>query len=383
MPAHDSVSAAGWFVSERNVAPVMAERGDEFDDRGARFILHMSAIHALSRAHRLGPRSVIRHSGMTRTPSLDALRIFVVAARHLSFTDAASELNLTQSAISHRIRSLEEELGVALFKRLTRALELTPQGSALARRLDLAIGEIDRSVIELVRPDDEGPVKVTMLPSVASYWLIPRLPRIRDRYPDLDVEVIADSRLMDLRSEGIDLAIRFGRTPHPGYAVTRLMGDCVLPVCAPGLLKQYGPIDGIDALLALPLLHDSTTDNTWRSWLNHFNRPDVACDAGQHFSEAGMMIEAATLGLGLALARASLVGDQIERGVLVCPLRLAVPTAFAYFLLELPEAVGRPKIALFRRLLVAEAAMTEKMMRCIEEPPSNLPDNVQMVAAER
>lgn len=154
---------------------------------------------------------------MPRTPSLNSLRIFVVAARHLSFTDAASELHLTQSAISHRIRSLEEELGVALFKRLTRRLERTLQGSALARRLDLAIGEIDRSVIELARADDEGPVKVTMLPSVASYWLIPRLPRIRDRYPDLDVQVIADLRLLDLRSEGIDLAIRFGRTPHPGY----------------------------------------------------------------------------------------------------------------------------------------------------------------------
>jgi LysR family glycine cleavage system transcriptional activator len=187
---------------------------------------------------------------------------------------------------------------------------------------------------------------------------------------------------MDLRSEGIDLAIRFGRTPYPGYAVTRLMGDCVLPVCAPELLKQYGPIDNIDALLALPLLHDSTTDNTWRFWLNHFSRPDVECHAGQHFSEAGMMIDAATLGLGLALARASLVADQIERGVLVCPLRLAAPTAFAYYLLELPEAVGKPKIALFRRMLVAEAAMTENMMRSVQEPPSNPANHDRMVTAE-
>jgi LysR family glycine cleavage system transcriptional activator len=300
---------------------------------------------------------------MPRIPSLDALRIFVVAARHLSFTEAASELNLTQSAISHRIRSLEEELGIALFKRLTRRLELTSQGSALAHKLDLAIGEIDRSIVELTRPDDEGPVKATMLPSVASYWLIPRLPRIRSRHPDLDVQVIADPQPLDLRSEGIDLAIRFGRTPHPGYTVTRLMGDCVLPVCAPELLKQYGPIENIESLLALPLLHDSTTDYTWRFWLDHFNRPDVACSAGQLFSEAGMMIEAAALGLGLALARGSLVVGQLERGALVCPLWLAAPTLFSYFLLELPEAVGKPKIALFRRLLVAEAAMTESMMR--------------------
>ena len=107
---------------------------------------------------------------MTRTPSLDALRIFVVAARHLSFTDAANELHLTQSAISHRIRGLEEELGLTLFKRLTRRLELTPQGRSLARKIELAIGEIDRSIVELEERDDAGPLKVTLPPSVASHW---------------------------------------------------------------------------------------------------------------------------------------------------------------------------------------------------------------------
>lgn len=201
---------------------------------------------------------MIRH--MARIPSLDALRIFVVAARHLSFTAAASELNLTQSAVSHRIRGLEDELELPLFKRLTRGLELTPQGRALSRKIDHAIGEIDRSIVELARSDDTGPLKVTMLPSVASHWLIPRLPRIRSRHPNLDVQVIADPRLLDLRAEGIDHAVRFCRTPHASFAVTRLMGDRVFPVCAPDLLKKCGPVESIDALLALPLLHDSATN---------------------------------------------------------------------------------------------------------------------------
>jgi LysR family transcriptional regulator, glycine cleavage system transcriptional activator len=310
---------------------------------------------------------------MARTPSLDALRIFVVAARHLSFTAAASELNLTQSAVSHRIRGLEEELELPLFKRLTRRLELTPQGRTLSRKIDHAIGEIDRSIVELARPDDAGPLKVTMLPSVASHWLIPRLPRIRSRHPNLDVQVIADPRLLDLRAEGIDLAVRFCRAPHPGYAVTRLMGDRVFPVCAPDLLKQCGPVASIDALLALPLLHDSATngdgsDSDWRTWLDHLGRRDADCHAGQHFSEAGMLIDAAVLGLGVALARASLVTDQLASGALVCPLRLAAPTAFTYYLLGLPEAVERPKIAVFRNLLVAEAAATEAFMLSIGEP---------------
>jgi LysR family transcriptional regulator, glycine cleavage system transcriptional activator len=304
---------------------------------------------------------------MARTPSLDAFRIFVVAARHLSFTQAAAELNLTQSAVSHRIRALEEELGIELFKRLARRLELTAVGRGLAHSIGHAIAEIDRSIADLSRPADARPVKVTMLPSVASYWLIPRLPRIRSQHPDLEIQVIADSRLLDLRAEQIDLAIRFGRAPSPGYSVTRLMGDLVLPVCAPGLLERCGPVAGIEALLALPLLHDSATDDdgsnsNWRAWLDHLGRHDMVCRAGQQFSEAGMLINAAILGLGVALARASLVVDQMASGTLVCPLRLTAPTAFAYYLIGLPEVMKRPRIALFRSLLVAEAAATEASM---------------------
>jgi LysR family transcriptional regulator, glycine cleavage system transcriptional activator len=310
---------------------------------------------------------------MPRTPSLDALRIFVVAARHLSFTEAANELNLTQSAVSHRIRGLEDELGLSLFNRLTRRLELTPQGRALAHKVNHAIGEIDRSIIDLSKSDDDAPLKVTMLPSVASHWLIPRLARLRRRHPEFDVQVIADPRLLDLRAEGIDLALRFGRSPHPSYAATRLMSDRVFPVCTPELLKQYGPVKSIDSLLAMPLLHDSATngdgsDSDWRAWLDYFGRPDVSCQTGQHFSEAGMLVNAATLGLGVALARASLVADKLADGTLVCPLKLAAPTAYTYYLLGLPEAVDRPKIAMFRKLLVAEAAATEASTLSIGTP---------------
>jgi LysR family transcriptional regulator, glycine cleavage system transcriptional activator len=310
---------------------------------------------------------------MPRTPSLDALRIFAVSARHLSFTDAANELHLTQSAVSHRIRGLEEELGFDLFRRLTRRLELTPQGRTLARKVDAAIGEIDRSIVELSQPDEDAPLKVTMLPSVASHWLIPRLARIRRQDPAVDVEVIADSRLLDLRAEGIDLAIRFCRTPNPSYAATRLMSDRVVPVCTPDLLRQHGPVGSIDALLAMPLLHDRATDrdgsdSDWRAWLDYHGRPDAVCRTGQQFSEASMLINAAMQGLGVALARSSLVADQLASGVLVCPLKLTAPTAYSYYLLGLPEAIDQPKIAMFRKLLVAEAAMTEATTLSIDQP---------------
>jgi LysR family glycine cleavage system transcriptional activator len=313
---------------------------------------------------------------MVRTPSLDALRIFVVAARHLSFTEAADALHLTQSAISHRIRGLEDALGVLLFRRLTRRLELTAQGRVLAHRIEQAIREIDRSIVELARreEDDAGPLTVTMSPAVASHWLIPRLPHIRRRHPDLDVQVIADHQPLDLRTRGIDLAIRFCRAPESIYAVTRLMGDRVIPVCAPGLLEQRGPVDSIDALLALPLLDDWSSrtresGSGWRAWLDYHGRPDASCRPGQQFSDAGMLIDAAALGLGVALARLSLAADRLASGTLVAALPLTAPTTFSYHLLCLPELFDRPKIALFRRLLIEQAAMTEASILAVDRPP--------------
>jgi LysR family transcriptional regulator, glycine cleavage system transcriptional activator len=240
---------------------------------------------------------------MSRIPSLDALRIFVVAARHLSFTEAAIELNLTQSAVSHRIRGLEEELGLSLFNRLSRRLELTPQGRALAHRVDQAISDIDRSVLDLCNTETDPPLRVTMLPSVASHWLIPRLARIRERHPEVEVRVIADPRLLDIRAEGIDLAIRFGNRPNASYHVTRLMSDRVIPVCSPNLLHRHGPVDSVEALITMPLLHDSATvgdgsDSDWQSWLAYCGKSKLLCHAGQHFSEAGMVDQCCYVGAG-------------------------------------------------------------------------------------
>jgi len=301
---------------------------------------------------------------MARLPSLDTLRVFSVAARHLSFTKAADELHLTQSAISHRVRALEEELGVLLFNRLTRRLELTRAGQALAQRVERAVADVARAIADLDEGSDERRLRVTLLPSVASRWLVPQLPRFHARHPDIELQLIADPRLLDLRAAGIDLAIRFGPGVYPGYAVTKLMPDSVFPVCSPRLAARHGTVATIDELLDLPLLHDSPTESDgsgsdWRSWLAHLGRPDtVCCHNGQHFSDAGLLIDAAVLGLGVALVRSSLVGDHLANGALISPLRLAAPTAFSYYLLGLPQAAAQPKIIRFRDWLQAEAAAT-------------------------
>ncbi len=317
-------------------------------------------------------------SEMTRLPPLESLRIFAVAARHLSFTKAARELNLTQSAVSHRIKALEEELGIILFNRLVRRLELTGAGAALAHTMRQAIHQIERGVAELDRTGGVLRLSITMLPSIASRWFVPRLTRFRKQRPDIEVQVIAEPRLLDLRAEGIDLALRFGRGLYPGYAVTQLMPDWVFPVCSPEFLASRR-VETIDQLIELPLLHDSATEgdgsaSDWRSWLDHLGRPDVRSPSGQRFSEATLLIDATASGLGVALARASLVTDHMTTGVLVCPLLLATPTAFAYYILALPEASHLPKIVLFREWLQAEAAATAAAAMQFASGPRLAPD---------
>jgi LysR family glycine cleavage system transcriptional activator len=299
---------------------------------------------------------------MPRLPSLDSLHVFAVAARHLSFTKAAAELHRTQSAVSHRVKTLEAEIGLLLFHRITRRLELTDAGRALARQIDQSLSDIARTLLEIDRREARQLV-VTLLPSVASRWLMPRLSRFCDQNPDIDVRVIADARVLDLRAEGIDAAIRFGLGKYTGYAVTSLMPDNVLPVCSSSFAEARGPITTIDALLEWPLLHDSTTEgdgsqSDWRSWLDALSRSDATCNSGQRFSDAGLLIEATLHGLGVALTRYSLVADYLANGALVCPLPLITPTAFAYYLVVRPEATALPKIVRFRDWLRLEATQT-------------------------
>jgi LysR family glycine cleavage system transcriptional activator len=300
---------------------------------------------------------------MPRLPPLDALHVFAVAARHLNFTTAAAELHRTQSAVSHRIKTLETELGVALFTRLTRRLELTPAGRALALHMDQSLAEIARIIAEFGKPAGTTRLRVTALPSVASRWLTPRLPRFFDLCPEIEVQVIAEAQLLDLRTEGIDLAVRFGRGQYPRHSVSRLMSDRVLPVCSPKFLAEYGPISTLEELQALPLVHDFAAENDesrsdWGSWLSQLGRVAIPRLSGQRFSNAELSIEAAVRGIGVALGRFSLVADALSDGTLLSPLPIATSTAYSYYIVALPGWASLPKVVPFCRWLRAEAAAT-------------------------
>jgi LysR family glycine cleavage system transcriptional activator len=298
----------------------------------------------------------------SRLPGLEALRFFEAASRHASFTKAAKELCVTQAAVSHRIQALEAELCVSLFRRLTRRIELTPEGERLAEGVRGGLAQIARAVGDLDRDAEIGPLQVSMLPSFASRWLIPRLPRFQSAHPDIAVRVMAEDHSIDLWADDrADLAIRFGRGRYPSLATTPLMSDSIIPVCSPALLARHGRVTTVDALLDLPLLHDSAAERDdsgtdWKSWLGYVGEAsdDPRLAGGPRFSHAHFAIEAALLGQGVALARTSLAGGDLSSGRLVSPLPQAAPTMFRYYLVCRPDMAQRHKIVCFRNWLIAE-----------------------------
>lgn len=297
-----------------------------------------------------------------RLPPLNALRAFEAAARHLSFTKAAKELNVTQAAISHQVKLLEETLGLSLFRRLNRRLLLTDAGQAYLPPLRDAFDAMAAATERLQTADDSGPLKISTLNSFAVKWLLPRLPRFQARHPEVDVTVSSSGSLVDFARDDVDLGIRYGQGRYPGLRVDRLMEDLIIPVCCPSLLEGEPPLRSPEDLRHHTLLHDDVhntpDDPAWAIWLE-MNRIDgVDPKRGLRFSEANMVIQAAIAGQGVALSRRVIAMDDIEAGLLVIPFGPAQPTRWVYSLVGLPDEAERPKVRLFRDWLLEEAAKT-------------------------
>jgi LysR family glycine cleavage system transcriptional activator len=293
-------------------------------------------------------------------PPLNALRAFEAAARHLSFTKAAEELNVTQAAISHQVKALEEALGLKLFRRLNRRLMLTDGGQAYLPPLRQALDGIAAATKRLQAHEEAGPLKVSVLNSFAAKWLLPRLPRFRDSHPEIDVAVWATDKLAAFGREESDMGIRYGLGRYPDHLRTDLlMRDSVFPVCSPKLLDGPHPLRAPDDLSHHTLLHDfvSGTDDSpdWRFWLKRAGVESVDPDRGPAYSDSGMVLAAAIAGQGVALGRSSLADDDIAAGRLVRPFGPMLPTRFAYYVVSPVAIADRPKIRLFRDWLLAEA----------------------------
>jgi len=229
----------------------------------------------------------------------------------------------------------------------------------LAKGLARGIAEITQAVEALDAPASKA-IAVSVLPSFASRWLVPRLARFRQRHPEIEVRIAAEEALADLHAGRADAAVRFGTGRYPDLHVSRLMSDTIFPVCSPQLLKELGPVTTPQELTRFTLLHDEVaeSDNSgtgWRSWLRHFGITDVAVDDGPRFNQATLTLEAAVGGMGVAMARKSLIAGDFEAGRLVRVLPLEAPTIYAYYFVCLPENAARPALSQFCDWLIDEA----------------------------
>jgi LysR family glycine cleavage system transcriptional activator len=291
-----------------------------------------------------------------RLPSLNGLRAFEAAARHLSFTLAASELNVTQTAISHQIRRLEEELGIRLFIRKNRALALTPQARDYLPGVRAAFNDLRLATDRLLRKDDDKVLTISTLASLAAKWLLPRLTAFQEAHPGIDVRITTSTALVDFKNGDVDAAIRYGRGNWPGVRTEWLMADEVFPVCSPALLAGKRPLRVPEDLRDHVLLNTSTNSDDWRQWLTAAGLPsDISKQPGITFDLILMTVQAAIDGIGVAMGRTSYVQDDIAKGRLVVPFNIALPADAGFYLVSPEGAAEPPKLKAFRQWLVASA----------------------------
>jgi len=257
---------------------------------------------------------------MEKLLSLDALRVFAVAAKHLNFTNAAKELQISQSAVSQQINKLEKTLGFVLFSRKGKGLELTDKGLCLRDAVRDALGRLEHTIQELRDSRLREALTVRTLPSIAVKWFMPRLTKLRAWAPELTIAVDAELALPDFLTDGIDVAIAYGRSDHPEWDQTFLFEDAIFPVCAPSFLADHRLESPAD-LEGRLLLHDSVPhgiySTNWDAWFVKLGMSMPQGGTGPAFSTAALVSESAVAGQGVALTRYSLVADHLAAGNLV------------------------------------------------------------------
>ncbi len=292
-----------------------------------------------------------------RLPSLPGLQAFEAVARHASFTRAAEELGLTQTAVSHRIGRLETQLGLRLFLRQGRQVALTDAARGYLSDVRRAFDALYDSTERLLAEDDSSSLTISTLMSFGAKWLVPRIAGFQAIHPEIDTRLLTSSAPADFDREDIDLAIRYGSGDWPGLRADFLFREQLFPVCSPGLLEPGTGLPDPADLSALRLIQITTYPDDWRHWLGRTG----ALGAGQNsppdlvfelkFDLAFAAIEAAMDGAGLVMGRLSLVENDLAAGRLIAPFEQRVARR-AYYLVTPEKSAERPKVARFRRWLL-------------------------------
>jgi LysR family transcriptional regulator, glycine cleavage system transcriptional activator len=292
---------------------------------------------------------------LRRLPSLNALRAFEAAARNESFTRAADELAVTQGAVSHQVKALEQELGLRLFTRQHQRLLITDAGRSYLEVVRDAFDRLAVGTNQLLQQQTTGVLTVTASPNFAAKWLVHRLGRFAEVHPEIDLRLSASLQHVDFSREDIDLAVRHGDGEWPGLHVTRLVSEELFPVCAPALLRGRNALRVAADLRRQTLLHVNDRRD-WGRWLDAAGTKGIDPAHGPIFNQASMAIDAAMNGQGVALARTALAAWDLLAGRLVRPFAPGLKVNYAYWIV-CPKATAKlPKIATFRAWLLAEAA---------------------------
>ncbi len=296
---------------------------------------------------------------MYRLPPLNALRAFEAAGRHLSFTKAAEELHVTPAAVSQQVRGLEDQLGISLFRRLTRALLLTDAGQAALPLLGEGFERLAAATEQMRNHEAGAPLTVSAAPSFAAKWLVQRLHRFQERHPEIAIRIDATNNIADFGRDNVDVAIRFGLGNYPGFRADRLMDEEMCVVCGPRLLNGPQPLRLPTDLIRHTLVHvdwgpQEEPQPDWEMWLRAAGIEGVDTTKGPVFTSEIMASQAAIDGHGVALVNRSIAEQDIADGRLIQPFALTLKTNFAIFLVCPERTAETPKIAAFRDWLLEE-----------------------------
>jgi LysR family transcriptional regulator, glycine cleavage system transcriptional activator len=290
-----------------------------------------------------------------KIPNMSALLAFEAAARHESFTHAAKELFLTESAISRQIATLESNLGVRLFVRSKQRVMLTRAGRLYGTQVRRALENLDRDTLSIIAHGSGGGyLELAVLPTFASQWLIPRMKDFNDRNPDVRINMGIRTDLFSFEESHFEAAIHYGKPTWPGTSSDYLFGEEVVPVCAPSLLAKR--IRKPHELLNYPLLHSTTRPDAWSRWFANLGVEDNATMQGVRYELHSMLISAAAAGLGIALVPKFFVDEQLMQLGLVIPFAATAVEESAYYLVYPTELSHGKPLELFRTWLLEEAA---------------------------
>ena len=300
-----------------------------------------------------------------KIPGTDVLITFETAARHLSFTRAAAELALTQSAVCRQIAGLEQYLGVSLFNRIKKRVSLTDAGQQYARQVREDLARLERDTLSVMAHQGAGGVlELAVIPTFATRWLIPRLGEFNRSHPDITLNLTTRAEPFMFTDTPFDAAIHFGDPIWPGAMADYLFGEEMVPVCSPALIEGMGTLEPRD-LGRLPLLHQSSRPDAWHDWFDMLGIADIHALRGARYELFGMLVEAARACLGVALVPRFFVLGELESGALVIPCAHAMTSERGYYLVYPERKSESAALQTFKHWLLERARRYRAMTPCV------------------